>query len=296
MTVPNAGLVGSAGMQRRSVVPAAVGLMLRVCIPALLAFSVLVLGTGSAAAAGVPKITKPGAPTGVVALPVDGGATISWTAPASDGGSLITSYLVTVGHGVACLPTGSTSCAVTGLTNGRGYVVHVRAVNAVGTGRAARAVRFIAGQSQDCADLEPGADLQYCRLGKADLAGVDLAGANLGGAKLAGADLSDADLLFANLTGADFTDASMEDANLTGADLESAYLINANLTGADLAASNLEFTDIAMSNFTDANLGDAANLDRAVGIDSTIWSDTTCPDETNSDSNGGTCVNHFVPQ
>jgi hypothetical protein len=51
-----------------------------------------------------------------------------------------------------------------------------------------------------------------------------------------------------------------------------------------------------MSNFTDANLGDAANLDRAVGIDSTIWSDTTCPDETNSDSNGGTCVNHFVPQ
>jgi hypothetical protein len=43
-----------------------------------------------------------------------------------------------------------------------------------------------------------------------------------------------------------------------------------------------------------------ANLSGAVGTptfdDSTaIWSNTTCPDNTNSDSNGNTCNGHFIP-
>lgn len=54
----------------------------------------------------------------------------------------------------------------------------------------------------------------------------------------------------------------MTNANLNGADLRDANLTNANLTGATLA-----------------------------GV---AWYNTTCPDGTNTNTNGdGTCVGHF---
>ncbi len=41
------------------------------------------------------RTTVPGAPTGVTATAGDGSAQVSWTAPANNGGSPITSYTVT---------------------------------------------------------------------------------------------------------------------------------------------------------------------------------------------------------
>jgi hypothetical protein len=85
--------------------------------------------------------TAPGAPT--IATPVAGNAaaTVSWTAPASDGGSPITGYVVRGYVGTASTPTvtvnvaaGLTSTVVTGLANGTSYTFDVAAVNAVGTG------------------------------------------------------------------------------------------------------------------------------------------------------------------
>lgn len=77
-------------------------------------------------------ITKPDAPTGVSAT--SGGnasTTVSWTAP-SDGGSPITSYSATSNAGQTCTST-TTSCSVTGLTNGTPYTFTVTATNSIGT-------------------------------------------------------------------------------------------------------------------------------------------------------------------
>ena len=100
-------------------------------------------GTGPASAASnsvTPSapLTVPGAATGVTATAGDGQATLTWTPPASDGGSPITSYTVTVapgGQSITVLAP-ATSATVPSLTNGLTYTFTVSATNAVGTGPA----------------------------------------------------------------------------------------------------------------------------------------------------------------
>jgi hypothetical protein len=88
--------------------------------------------------------SAPSAPTGVTATAGNGSATVNWTAPSDNGGSMITKYTVTPFIGsTAQTPvtvTGSppaTSATVTGLTNGTSYTFTVTATNANGTGPAA---------------------------------------------------------------------------------------------------------------------------------------------------------------
>ncbi len=72
--------------------------------------------------------------------------------------------------------------------------------------------------------------------------------------------------------GIDLADCTFTGANLT----------DAALTGADLAGSNLTSTDLTGANLTGANL---------TGV---TWSDTTCPDGTNSGKGAGaTCIGHL---
>jgi hypothetical protein len=77
----------------------------------------------------------PGAPTGVTAVGADSSAVVSWSAPASDGGSTITGYTVTsTPGGQTCTTAGALSCTVSGLANGTAYTFTVTATNAAGTG------------------------------------------------------------------------------------------------------------------------------------------------------------------
>ncbi len=103
-------------------------------------------GTGaesapSASVVPVAPATVPGAPTGTSATAGDGSAAVSWTAPASDGGSPINGYLIRgypAGSGTATVTTtadgAASSIIVPGLTNGTAYTFTVAAVNAAGTG------------------------------------------------------------------------------------------------------------------------------------------------------------------
>ena len=61
-------------------------------------------------------------------------ATVSWTAPGTDGVAPISGYTVKSSGGQTCTTAGTVTCTVTGLTTGTAYTFTVTATNSVGTG------------------------------------------------------------------------------------------------------------------------------------------------------------------
>lgn len=78
--------------------------------------------------------TVPGAPTIGTATGGNAQAVVTFTAPASDGGSAITGYRVTSSPGGITATGSSSPITITGLTNGTAYTFTVAAQNAVGYG------------------------------------------------------------------------------------------------------------------------------------------------------------------
>lgn len=85
------------------------------------------------------SVTVPGAPTIGTASAGNGQATISFTAPGSDGGAEITSYTATSSPGGITGTGASSPITLTGLTNGTAYTFTVTATNSAGTGAASSA-------------------------------------------------------------------------------------------------------------------------------------------------------------
>jgi hypothetical protein len=76
-----------------------------------------------------------------------------------------------------------------------------------------------------------------------------------------------------------------------------AHLAGCNLSGLNLVGANLAGADLAGANFNKANLTGAdlagATVTATTNFNKVTWSDTTCPDGTNSDADGRTCVGHL---
>ena len=105
-----------------------------------------------------------------------------------------------------------------------------------------------------------------------DLTTRELSGCNLNHANLSGADLRDANLSNASFQFSDLNGAKLKDADLSGAFLTRAVLQQTNLSGANLSEANLQLADRSGA----------------------LFSNTTCPDDTNSDTNGGMCEGHLT--
>ena len=91
-----------------------------------------------------PTTTVPGAPMGVsavVSASSDTSVDVAWSAPASDGNSVITGYTVSTSPASAgCSTTGAVTCTIVGLSPATMYTVTVVATNAVGSSAASRPV------------------------------------------------------------------------------------------------------------------------------------------------------------
>lgn len=103
-----------------------------------------------------------------------------------------------------------------------------------------------------------------------------------------GEDFSNRDLNSAVFFEADLTSATFENTNLADSDFSSAVAVDANFTGATLTDVIIENADFTGVNFSNANLQDAFIFETT--LDGAIWDNTTCPDGSNSDDNGGTCL------
>ena len=95
------------------------------------------LGTSPAVSSSVTPYTVPGPPAGASATAGNAQATVTFTAPASNGGSAITLYTVTSSPGnITATSTTVTPITVSPLTNGTAYAFTVTAANLAGSGPA----------------------------------------------------------------------------------------------------------------------------------------------------------------
>jgi titin len=106
------------------------------------------VGTGAASAeVSATPFTVPTSPRNVTTVAANAQVTVSWTAPASTGGSAITGYLVerSADGGLTWTTLATTAASAsnyvsTGLTNGTTYAYRVMAINAAGDGVASSTV------------------------------------------------------------------------------------------------------------------------------------------------------------
>lgn len=164
---------------------------------------------------------------------------------------------------------------------------------------------FLIGPGADFSgDDMAGFDFSNQNLSDTDLAGANLTGANLKNVNLAGADVQGTIFTGVTWPGLESGDIigtpaslpahfSLVDAYIVGPDvsLVSANLAGANLSGTDLQGAGFALADLDNANLTGANLTDAF-LDEA-SLTGVTWSNTICPDGTNSDNDFGTCVNNI---
>lgn len=85
-----------------------------------------------------PAPIAPGAPRDVVAVAGDATASVTWSAPSTEGSFPVTNYRVTANPGGRTCLTATLTCEIDGLTNGTTYTFSVSALSGAGWGASAR--------------------------------------------------------------------------------------------------------------------------------------------------------------
>jgi len=127
--------------QKKSLIESILWLML--LSRSILALPVLLLAACGGGDGGTPAPTAPGAPALTQVSSADRALIVTFTPPASDGGSPISQFTVTCRAGLLDSPSNSAAASpitVAGLTNGREYSCSVTARNAVGESAASAAL------------------------------------------------------------------------------------------------------------------------------------------------------------
>lgn len=241
--------------------------------------------------------TKPGAPTALHLVQMGRVVKASWSPPTS--GGPVKSYRVaatvklpvgqSTGNNDCAVKLGPTSCTVfvTSRPENVQVTIDVTAVNSAGQSPAVQQVTHTS-SAPDCKYFGPWANLSNCNLKSTNLTGVNFEDSLMNGTSLAGADLAGDNLLSAQITGADLTKANLSNVSCE-CNLGASNLTEANLTGAVapalLYSTNLTKADLTKANFSGATTGNT-------NVSGATWNDTTCPDKTNSGSDGNTCVDH----
>jgi uncharacterized protein YjbI with pentapeptide repeats len=122
--------------------------------------------------------------------------------------------------------------------------------------------------------------------------GIDLSGCSLEGLYLANGYLYNSDFAGAYLLVATFSNANLVNVNFAGANLGESTMTGADLNGANLSDTNLALADFNGTNLTNADLKGATGLPPNQ-IGGVTWSNTTCPDGSNSNNDGNTCINNL---
>ena len=166
-------------------------------------------------------------------------------------------------------------------------------------------------------------DFSGVDLSSSDLSGLqnmEIFGDDFTGADLSFVDFTDSDLRYVNFTDATLSNAIFSNSNLEGAIFSGIYsdlhirnsnLITSSFSGG-LSSITFENVDLTMGSlrvifgdnvsFIDSDLGyvdfTGASLSNVKFVNSSLewakWSDTICPDGTNSDDNDNTCENNLA--
>jgi uncharacterized protein YjbI with pentapeptide repeats len=160
-----------------------------------------------------------------------------------------------------------------------------------------------------------GENFNYRLFDGANFTGSGLGNVSMDYASFDGANFFESTISGSTLKFASFVAASFDTAAIIGSDLESADFSGTDFTdgqissGAILTDTNFtsaNFTStvfgpgltISGTNFTNADFTGALMLGEDFSdsiLTGANWSNTTCPDGTNSDNNGDTCEGHLVP-
>lgn len=136
-----------------------------------------------------------------------------------------------------------------------------------------------------------GVDFSSTMMDKADVHGTNLSGSTFKPFRAVGANFSGADFTNAKIQGAssfysvDLTDANFQQAIFMGTSFEPASSCSPDCTyfkGGDFTNAHFTNATLAGMHFVNANFTGAT------------WSNTVCPDGTNSDNNGNTCDGHLT--